>query len=128
MLYKDTKILTVNRGLQCIKDLDIGEEIVTLYGKAEVLNLTSSIEELKELIIENSDKIYCSIDQKFLIKTNVGYSFYVPIKSNQIVTFTDLMELRAIQQVNILSSGEVFKLHIKNDYSVLVNGLYITKS
>lgn len=128
MLHEDTKILTLSRDLQKVKDLTSGEDIVTLYGNATIQKVSFISGPITELILENSEKIYCSPDQKFLIKNDIGYVFKVPLRFEPMVTFTHLMELRKIQQVNHLSSGSLVKVHVKNDYSLLINGLYICKS
>ena len=100
MLHEDTKILTLSRDLQKVKDLTSGEDIVTLYGNTIIQKVSFISGPITELILETSEKIYCSPDQKFLIKNDIGYVFKVPLRFEPLVTFTHLMELRKIQQVN----------------------------
>ncbi len=128
MLHEDTKVLTKDRNSQKIKDLTIGEELVTIYGSTEILKISKISGPICQIILANSKLIYCSTDQKFLIKIDEGYIFKVPEKNDLLLSFTHLMELIKIQQVNILSSGPLVKVHLKTDYTILIDGLFVCKS
>jgi hypothetical protein len=127
MLHPMTNILTPS-GMKTLEDIQIGEEVSTIYGQATVQNKTRETKRLFRIILDGEDKIFYSPDQTFLIKTIYGYSFKCPVKYDEVVCFGNLMELRKIHSLDSLSSSEFIKIHLKQNFSLLINGSIVAKA
>ena len=133
MLHPTTTILTPD-GFIGLTSLKVSDIVKTYFGTATIKQIESIIKPSLK-IQAGPTTVWCSDDQEFLLRSELGYVFSVPETNNELVQYAVsrrcedmLMSLVKVDSISHWNQETLYKLHLDVDYSVIINDYLIVRT